>query len=79
MIECEGRGLNPHTDQSFPLSFCEPISITRTIAQIDIGKYGTAFYPLIDYSDYFIEFHPYTILLALPFLLKLNSLFFLFG
>ena len=38
MIECESRA-------SFPLSFCGPISMTRTIAQIDIGKYGIAFVP----------------------------------
>ena len=32
------------------LSLCGPLSITRTKAQIDTGKYGIALYPPIDYS-----------------------------
>ena len=57
MIQSEGREFSSHPGQSFSLSLCWPIFITRANAEMDVGKDGTALYPPM-FNVFYIKQRP---------------------
>ena len=70
LFQYESRGFNSYPGQSVFPSLCEPISMTKANAHIDVGMYDTALYHLIDNSIdsqcHAANFAPFTFHAHLP-------------